>query len=48
MVNRITTADYYSSVLTDLMSAQNRENTANQQVATGKLGDDLASFGSCR
>lgn len=46
MVNRITTANYYSSVLTDLMAAQSRENTANQQVATGKLGNDLAGFGS--
>jgi flagellar hook-associated protein 3 FlgL len=46
MVNRITTADYYNSVLTDLMGAQTRENTANQQVATGKLGDDLESFGT--
>jgi flagellar hook-associated protein 3 FlgL len=46
MVNRITTADYYSSVLTNLMAAQSRENTANQQVATGKLGNDLMSYGS--
>ena len=46
MVNRITTASYYSSVLADLMNAQSRENTANQQVATGKLGSDLMSFGS--
>jgi flagellar hook-associated protein 3 FlgL len=46
MVNRITTAAYYSAVLADLMTAQDRENTANQQVATGKLGNDLMSFGS--
>jgi flagellar hook-associated protein 3 FlgL len=46
MVNRITTSDYYSSVLSDLMSAQTRENTANQQVATGKLGSDLKAFGT--
>jgi flagellar hook-associated protein 3 FlgL len=46
MVNRITTASYYSSVLADLMNAQSRENTANQQVATGKLGNDLMSFGA--
>jgi flagellar hook-associated protein 3 FlgL len=46
MVNRITTANYYSSVLADLMAAQSRENTANQQVSTGKLGDDLMSFGA--
>jgi flagellar hook-associated protein 3 FlgL len=46
MVNRITTANYYSSVLSDLMAAQNRENVANQQVATGKLGDDLKGFGN--
>lgn len=45
MVNRITTASYYSSVLSDLMAAQTRENTANQQVATGKLGNDLKGFG---
>lgn len=46
MVNRITTASYYSAVLADLMNAQSRENIANQQVATGKLGNDLMSFGS--
>jgi flagellar hook-associated protein 3 FlgL len=45
MVERITTANYYSSVLSDLMAAQNRENVANQQVATGKLGSDLKGFG---
>jgi flagellar hook-associated protein 3 FlgL len=45
MTTRITTANYYSSVLSDLMTAQNRENTANQQVSTGKLGSDLKGFG---
>jgi flagellar hook-associated protein 3 FlgL len=45
MVNRITTANYYTSVVNDLMNAQSRENTANQQVSTGKLGNDLQGFG---
>lgn len=44
MVARITTASYYSSVLANLMDAQKRENTANQQVSTGKLGNDMLSF----
>jgi flagellar hook-associated protein 3 FlgL len=46
MTNRITTASYYSSVLSDLMAAQSRENIANQQVSTGKLGSDLKGFGN--
>lgn len=45
MVERIATANYYSTILTDLTNAQSQENTANQQVSTGKIGDDLMSFG---
>ncbi len=44
-MTRITTANYYSSVLANLMDAQSRENTANQQVSTGKIGNDLKGFG---
>jgi flagellar hook-associated protein 3 FlgL len=45
MTTRIATGSYYSAVLADLMASQARENTANQQVSTGKLGTDLKSFG---
>jgi flagellar hook-associated protein 3 FlgL len=46
MVERISTSNYYSTILTDLNNAQTQENTANQQVASGKIGDDLMSFGA--
>ena len=46
MTTRIATGSYYSAILTDLMAAQSRENTANQQVSTGKLGSDLKAFGN--
>ena len=46
MVTSISTADRYSSVLSNLLSAQNSEITAQQQVSTGKLGDDLQAFGA--
>jgi flagellar hook-associated protein 3 FlgL len=45
MSTRITTSNYYSSVLAELMAAQTRENTANLQVSTGKLASDLSGFG---
>ena len=46
MVTRVTTANTYGAILSDLMAAQNRQTTAGQQVATGKLGSDLVGFGS--
>lgn len=46
MVNAVSTANTYSTILADLLNAQNREVTAQQQVATGKKGSDLTAFGS--
>lgn len=43
-VNRIATANYYHSVLSDLMAAQQRQVDAQKQVSTGKRGDDLLGF----
>ena len=45
MVTSVSTANTYSSVLSELLGAQNSEITAQQQVSTGKLGDDLQAFG---
>ena len=46
MVTSVSTSNSYSAILNDLLSAQNREVTAQQQVSTGKKGDDLVGFGS--
>lgn len=43
-VARIATANYYQSVLSDLMRAQQRQTQAQEQVSTGKIGDDLLGF----
>jgi flagellar hook-associated protein 3 FlgL len=43
-VSRVATANYYQSVLTDLMRAQNRQLEAQKEVSTGKRGDDLLGF----
>lgn len=43
-VSRIATANYYQSVLTDLMNAQRRQTEAQKEVSTGKRGDDLLSY----
>ncbi|HEY4029463.1 MAG TPA: flagellin [Caulobacteraceae bacterium] len=45
MVTPVSTQNNYSVILADLMSAQNQELTAQQQVSTGKKGDDLTAFG---
>ena len=45
MVSAVSTANSYSAILADLLNAQNREVAAQQQVATGKLGTDLAAYG---
>jgi flagellar hook-associated protein 3 FlgL len=45
MVTPVSTQNTYSVILNDLMSAQNSELTAQQQVSTGKKGDDLQAFG---
>lgn len=46
MVTPISTASTYNSILQDLLSAQNSEVTAEQEVSTGKKGSDLEAFGS--
>lgn len=46
MVTPVSTQNTYSVILTDLLSAQNKELTAQQQVSTGKKGADLQAFGS--
>lgn len=43
-VSRIATANYYQSVISDLMRAQQRQMDAQDQVSTGKRGDDLKGF----
>jgi flagellar hook-associated protein 3 FlgL len=43
-VSRIATANYYQSVLSDLMRAQQRQVDAQNEVSTGKRGDDLKGF----
>jgi flagellar hook-associated protein 3 FlgL len=42
----VSTSNSYSVILNDLLSAQNREATAQAQVSTGKKGNDLSAFGS--
>jgi len=45
MVTPVSTQNTYSVILADLIGAQNSELTAQQQVSTGKKGDDLQAFG---
>jgi flagellar hook-associated protein 3 FlgL len=45
-MDRISSASSYQSVLLNLMAGQNAQNVAQQQVTTGKLGDDLQSYAS--
>lgn len=45
MVTPVSTQNTYSVILADLIGAQNSELTAQQQVSTGKKGDDLTAFG---
>lgn len=46
MVTPVSTQNTYSVILTDLLNAQNQELTAQQQVSTGKKGNDLQAFGA--
>ena len=43
-MNRISTSGSYSSVLANLMSAQQRQGEAGDQLSTGKVGTDLKAF----
>ena len=45
-MDRISSASSYQSVLLNIMSAQNAQNTAQQQVTTGKIADDLSGYAS--
>src|ERR1700761_6763401 len=45
MVTPVSTQNTYSVILADIMSAQNKELTAQQQVSTGNKGDELSDFG---
>ena len=45
MVTPVSTQNTYSVILADLIGAQNSEMTAQQQVSTGKKGNDLTAFG---
>jgi flagellar hook-associated protein 3 FlgL len=45
-MDRISTSTSYSSALLNIMSAQSRQATAQQQYATGKLADDLKGYAS--
>lgn len=44
-MNRISTADSWNSALLNLMTAQQSQNDAQNQVATGKIASDLSGFG---
>ena len=43
-MNRVSTSGGYSSVLSNLMSAQQRQAEAGDQLSTGKVGTDLKAF----
>ena len=43
-MNRVSTSGGYSSVLANLMSAQQRQAEAGDQLSTGKVGTDLKAF----
>ena len=45
-MDRISSTSNYQSVLLSLMSSQNAQSTAEQQVTTGKLADDLSGYAS--
>jgi flagellar hook-associated protein 3 FlgL len=45
MVTPVSTQNTYSVILADLIGSQNKELVAQQQVSTGKKGDDLTAFG---
>lgn len=46
MVTPVSTQNNYSVILADLLAAQNKELVAQQQVSTGKKGNDLTGFGN--
>ena len=44
-MDRVTTFSAYSSVIANLMSAEQRQNTAQVQISSGKIASDLKGFG---
>jgi flagellar hook-associated protein 3 FlgL len=45
-MNRISTAATYNSALLNILSAQNRQTEAQNQVSTGKIATDLKGYGT--
>jgi flagellar hook-associated protein 3 FlgL len=45
-MDRIASSSNYQSVLINLMNAQSAQNTAQQQVTTGKIADNLSGYAS--
>ena len=45
-MDRISSASNYQSVLLNIMNAQSAQSTAQQQVTTGKIADDLSGYAS--
>lgn len=45
MVTPVSTQNSYSVILNDLLGAQSKELTAQQELSTGKKGSDLQAFG---
>jgi len=43
-MDRVSTASSYSSALLNIMNAQSKQDTAQQQYSTGKIGDDLTAY----
>ena len=46
MVTPVSTQNSYTMILNDLLGAQSKELTAEQEVSTGKKGSDLQGFGN--
>jgi flagellar hook-associated protein 3 FlgL len=45
-MDRVSTASGYQAVLVSLMSAETAQNTAEQQISTGKIANDLSGYGA--
>jgi len=45
-MDRVSSATPYQSAILNIMNAENAQNTAEQQISTGKIGDDLKSYAS--
>ena len=45
-MDRIATSSAYSSILAELMAAENKQTAAGQLVSSQKIGDDLSGYGN--